>query len=75
MRVEVKLGFVENSPTAGATAAPVKWPHQLATDQGTGQRVARGRPRRNDQLPVDDLTHDVLRQAENILIGGWPGLR
>jgi hypothetical protein len=36
--------------------------------------MPRRRTRRDDQISIDDLTHDVLRQAENVLVGGRPGL-
>lgn len=65
----MKLGFVENDPTAWSAVAAVEWSRQRASNYRTGQGVARCRSRRNDELAIDNLAHDMIRQTENVLVG------
>src|ERR1017187_2034759 len=53
---------------------PVKRPRKRASDHRAGQRVARRWSGRNDQVAIDDLTHDVLWKAKDVLVGGGVGL-
>src|ERR1017187_1886327 len=54
--------------------SPVKRPRKRASHHRAGQRVARRWSGRNDQVAIDDLTHDVLWKAKDVLVGGGVGL-
>lgn len=71
----MELRFEKNPPAARPAAATVIRRSQLAAEHGRRDRMTRSRPKQNDELAADDFTDDVLRQREQVVVGGWPRAR
>jgi hypothetical protein len=66
----MQLGLVEDDPASGTTAVATEAREQLATERARGLGMRRGWSRIRHQGPVEDLADDVLRQGDEVLVGG-----
>ena len=64
---EMKLRLVEDPPASGSALAVVEWSKHRA-EAGRGNRVARRRPRAQEELAVQDLRHLVLGGAQHVFV-------
>lgn len=65
---QVELGLEQKHPPAGSATATVEGLAKLAAQVQAGPRVRQPRPRRGDQVAVDDLADQVFRQREEVLV-------
>ncbi len=76
MRPQVELGLEDDPPAPGPPPAPVEGPPYIDSEDRGRAGVRGGRPRRDDQLPADDLADEVLRQRHEVVVRGFmPGCR
>lgn len=65
---EVQLGLIQYPPTAGAAVAKLHARDQRGAQRRRPDRVGHRGSRADDQLSVDDLADEVLRQRADVVV-------
>jgi hypothetical protein len=68
---QVELRLEQDAPATRSSASAVEGTTQGAAQAGTGVRMARARARGGIQLTVENLSDQMIRHGQQILVGCW----
>src|SRR5262249_4948901 len=68
--VEMELDLVQDPPATGSALSPKERSDEIAAEEACHVRMRERRPWGDDELALDDLSNNVLREREEIFVGG-----